>query len=157
MSESQKTIGELRIRTSFNPDNNSNVEQIKQSFAILINKIVNISVLTELDKESLNQDIDQLHSTVLELAKTSSEPEFRRLIDCTITELNESRFLSDQNITAYRIESAAMWAVKAATYESYMKSILPVPPSPTNPTNIEQRLSSLEDKMAWIDNHFGWK
>ena len=35
--EGNKTLGELRVRTSFNPDNNSTVDQIKQKTAELIN------------------------------------------------------------------------------------------------------------------------
>lgn len=35
----EKTLGELRVRTSFNPSNNSEVELIKQKTAELINLI----------------------------------------------------------------------------------------------------------------------
>jgi hypothetical protein len=68
MSE-QKTVGEMRVRTTFNPDNNSVVDQIKQKTAELIDLC-----------ETLKQKDGRLAS----IAQTE-------------------------------YESAAMWAVKAAT------------------------------------------
>lgn len=35
----EKTLGELRVRVDFNPDNNGNVDQIKQKTAELINLV----------------------------------------------------------------------------------------------------------------------
>jgi len=35
----EKTIGEIRVRTSFNVENNSDVDQIKQKSAELINLV----------------------------------------------------------------------------------------------------------------------
>jgi len=40
----QKTLGESRVRTSFNPSNDSTVEQIKQKTAELINLVEDLRV-----------------------------------------------------------------------------------------------------------------
>lgn len=37
--DTEKTIGEIRVRISFNVDNNSDVDQIKQKTAELINLV----------------------------------------------------------------------------------------------------------------------
>jgi len=38
----EKTLGELRVRTEFNPSANGNVDQIKQKCAELINLVENL-------------------------------------------------------------------------------------------------------------------
>jgi len=42
MSEQVKTIGEVRVRTDFNPANDSVVDQIKQKTAELINLVESV-------------------------------------------------------------------------------------------------------------------
>ncbi|MCF0074462.1 hypothetical protein LZD49_28515 [Dyadobacter sp. CY261] len=70
----QKTLGESRVRTSFNPSSDGTVDQIKQKAAELINLVEG-------------------------LRTTGIAGEKARLISLAQTD----------------IESAAMWAVKAAT------------------------------------------
>lgn len=41
-NQNEPTLGELRVRTTFNPDNNSDVDLIKQKTAELINLVENL-------------------------------------------------------------------------------------------------------------------
>ena len=85
---SEKTIGEIRVRTEFNPSKSDVVSQIKQKTAELINLL-----------QSLRND---------EVSKTYDEaPETKQQIS------GEKLRLIALSQTAY--EEAAMWAVKAAT------------------------------------------
>lgn len=72
------TLGEKRVRVTFNPSNKSIVDQIKQKSAELINMVC--------------YDVTA--------GNTHADPEQMRLINTAMT----------------KIEEAAMWAVKAATY-----------------------------------------
>lgn len=75
-----KTLGEARVRTSFNPSDDSVVQHIKERAAELINYIdQNVNAGEHIPKEGLG--------------------EFVRLKALAMTD----------------VESAAMWAVKAAT------------------------------------------
>lgn len=83
-----KTIGELRVRTQFNPSNNGVVDQIKQKTAELIN------LLQALRNDEASKTYDQSPEEKMELSG-----ETFRLIE----------------IAQKEYESAAHWAVKAAT------------------------------------------
>lgn len=78
---SEKTLGEARVRTEFNPSNDSKVDQFKQKSAELIN------LIEELKAEKSNNGANVMNG------------EFVRL--CSLAQTD--------------FESAAMWAVKAAT------------------------------------------
>lgn len=54
MSE-QLTVGEQRVRTSFNPGNNSVVDQIKQKTAELINLIDGLRAPDSIQKEEFGE------------------------------------------------------------------------------------------------------
>ena len=58
-----KTIGEIRVRTDFNPDNNDSVNQIKQKTAELINLVGGLT--TETGRSERNR--------LVALAETSFE------------------------------------------------------------------------------------
>ena len=62
----EKTLGEIRIRTDFNPDNNDKVSQIKQKSAELINLIKS---LPETNSHLANPECSRLKA----LAMTSYE------------------------------------------------------------------------------------
>lgn len=83
-----QTLGERRVRTSFNPSNNSSVDVVKQNTAELINIL-----------EAHRSD---------EVSKTYGEtPEVKQSVS------GEKLRLIALAQTAY--EEAAMWAVKALT------------------------------------------
>ena len=86
---STKTIGENRVRTTFNPSANSTVDQIKQKTAELINLVEKLRTVTPM----LNEADEQRG------ASYPADGEVQRLISLAQTEY----------------ESAAHWAVKAAT------------------------------------------
>lgn len=82
------SIGERRVRTTFNPSNDSTVEKLKQKTAELIN------ILDAMRNDEVSKTYDKS-----EEAKKMLSGEKLRLIALAQT--------------AY--EEAAMWAVKAAT------------------------------------------
>lgn len=83
-----KTIGELKVRTTFNPSNDSIIDQIKQKSAELINLI-----------DSLN------------MSNTPGElPEYSEGGDELVQEFNYCKYESIKDI-----ETGCMFAVKAAT------------------------------------------
>ena len=84
-----KTLGESRVRTTFNPSNDGVVEQIKQKTAELINLLQAVR-----NDEGVKPEND----TKEKLQENAGE-KFRLIALAQ---------------TAY--EEAAMWAVKAATY-----------------------------------------
>ena len=86
--ESQLTIGETRVRTKFNPSQDSLVDQIKQKTAELINLIQAVK----------NDEVSKTYDKS-ETAKIQMSVEKLRLIALAQTDY----------------ENAAMWAVKAAT------------------------------------------
>lgn len=86
---STKTIGESRVRTTFNPSANSTVDQIKQKTAELINLVERLRTVTPM----LNEADEQRG------ASYPADSETQRLISEAQT----------------RYEDAAHWAVKAAT------------------------------------------
>ena len=83
-----QTLGELRVRTTFNPSNESTVDVIKQKSAELINLL-----------QSLRSD---------EVSKT-----YEKTPEQLQSQSSEKLRLISLAQTAY--EEAAMWAVKAAT------------------------------------------
>jgi hypothetical protein len=84
-----ETLGEKRVRVTFNPSNDGLVDQIKQKTASLIN-----------DLEAIKND---------EASKTYDKtPDAKQAVS------GEKIRLIALAQTAY--EEAAMWAVKAATY-----------------------------------------
>lgn len=88
MSEETKTqsVGEQRVRTTFNPSQDDTVSQIKQKSAELINLCEELK-------------ISKVKSAEVSLEEQLNKGEFLRLVSLAQT--------------AY--EEAAMWAVKAAT------------------------------------------
>lgn len=89
MSEqTQQTIGEQRVRTSFNPSETDTVAQIKQITAGLINLCEELKV-------------SKIKSGDISLEEQLHKGEFLRLVSLAQT--------------AY--EEAAMWAVKAITWK----------------------------------------
>lgn len=84
----EKTIGELRVRTEFNPSKDGTVDQIKQKTAELINQLED---LKKFAKTVSGDDAGTGH--------VSANTEMLRLIALAQT----------------TYEEAAMWAVKAAT------------------------------------------
>lgn len=88
MEGQQKTLGEQRVRTTFNPSNDSVVEKIKQKSAELIDLL-----------QTLRND---------EVSKSyGHEPDANELLSG-----EKLRLISIAQTT---FEEAAMWAVKAAT------------------------------------------
>lgn len=85
---SEKTIGELRIRTDFNPSQSDLVSDIKQTTARLINLLQAIK----------NDEASKTYAETPETKQEVSGEKFRLIALAQ---------------TAY--EEAAMWAVKAAT------------------------------------------
>lgn len=86
---SEKTIGEQRVRTEFNPANSGTVDQIKQISAELIN------ILDAIKNDEVSKTYDK-------------SPEAKQVVS------GEKLRLIALAQTAY--EEAAMWAVKAATF-----------------------------------------
>lgn len=82
------TIGEQRVRTTFNPSNDSTVDQIKQKTA----ELINLMQAVKNDESSKTYDKTESH------LKEQSGEKFRLIALAQ---------------TSY--EEAAMWAVKAAT------------------------------------------
>lgn len=81
----EKSLGEKRVRTTFNPSDNSTVQHIKERAAEFINYVNdNVTIPEEKAQEYINNGQDG---------------EFKRLKALALTS----------------IEEAAMWAVKAAT------------------------------------------
>lgn len=85
-----KTIGEVRVRTSFNPSNDGTVDQIKQKSAELINLLQGIKNGDAVEPENVNLSPEQYRE-----------------------KMGEKHRLIALAQTAY--EEAAMWSVKAAT------------------------------------------
>jgi hypothetical protein len=83
------TLGAQRVRLSFNPSGNDVVDQIKRQAADFIDFVKTIDPPIDPDKDAGDPLDDHIIA------------EFRRL----------------QSLAATEIESAAMWAVKAATLE----------------------------------------
>jgi hypothetical protein len=81
-----KTLGEQRVRTSFNPSQTDIVAQIKQKSAELINLCEELKV-------------SKIASGEVSLEK----------------ELNNGEFIRLASLAQTSYEEAAMWAVKAAT------------------------------------------
>lgn len=84
-----KTLGEKRVRSSFNPASNSTVDVIKQKTAEMIDILENLPIFV--DTESLS-GLEKMEATL-------KNEESRRLVE----------------IAQKEVEQAGMWAVKAAT------------------------------------------
>ena len=69
---SEKTLGEKRIRTEFNPSSNSRVDEIKQKTAELIN-CVNLSVLFENSEEPEVKEKNNEKRRLIALSLTAYE------------------------------------------------------------------------------------
>lgn len=85
----EKTLGEQRVRTSFNPSDKDSVSQIKQKSAELIDLLQAIK----------NDEVSKTYDKTPEALQSVSGEKLRLIA------LAQTAF-----------EEAAMWAVKAATY-----------------------------------------
>lgn len=65
----EKTLGEIRVRTEFNPANNKHVDNIKQKTAELINLVEDISVMSS--SENPNEGSETIR--LKKLAQTAYE------------------------------------------------------------------------------------
>lgn len=94
----EQTIGEQRVRTSFNPSKDSEVEQIKQYSAELINLAIQ------------QRELAQKLAIICASSLTKKDERLAYIAQ------NKYQHVSNEaNRQADLVEEAAMWAVKAAT------------------------------------------
>jgi len=62
MEKVELTLGERRVRTTFNPGNNDKVQNFKERFAHLINDVEDIRKTATSEDPNVNQDIQRLCS-----------------------------------------------------------------------------------------------
>lgn len=124
MSEKTLTIGEFRVRTAFNPDNNSTVDLIKQTAAELINLMhgyrVNGSGITISQISDKADELTDIIRNRVTIAASQDSPlmdEFERLCGLAIGALTRAMNHREEGQCMVFVEECAMWAVKAATVQ----------------------------------------
>lgn len=124
MSDKKLTLGEFRVRTTFNPDNNGTVDLIKQSAAELINLMhgyrVNGSGITISQISDKADELTDIISNRMTMKAGPGSPlleEFDRLGALAIGALTRAMNHREEGQCMVYVEECAMWAVKAATVQ----------------------------------------